>query len=98
MWKHTNMAFNNKTHNTKIRNKTMKKCSICKQTMQPDFKVKIREMTNTEAEKEGWRMGSNGCRVIELDNGICLYASQDYEGNGPGALFFHNKKGEIYAI
>ena len=37
MWKHTNMAFNNKTHNTKIRNKTMKKCSICKQTMQPDF-------------------------------------------------------------
>ena len=60
--------------------------------------VKIREMTNTEAEKEGWRMGSNGCRVIELDNGICLYASQDYEGNGPGALFFHNKKGEIYAI
>ena len=32
----SNMETNNTTHNTKIRNKTMKKCSICKQTIQPD--------------------------------------------------------------
>ena len=28
---------NNKTHNTKIRSRTMKKCSICKQPIQPDI-------------------------------------------------------------
>jgi hypothetical protein len=30
------MASNNKTHNTKIGSKVMKKCSICKQPIQPD--------------------------------------------------------------
>ena len=30
------LETNNRTHNNKIRNKTMKKCSICKQTIQPD--------------------------------------------------------------
>jgi len=56
--------------------------------------VKVREMTKSEAKREYWedQMGHNGCRVLELDNGINLYASQDYEGNGPGAIFFYNKK------
>ena len=59
--------------------------------------VKIREMTKKEADVEGWDLRHNGCRVLVLDNGIKLYASQDYEGNGPGALFFTDK-GKCYAI
>ena len=59
--------------------------------------VKVREMTTKEAIAEGWSLRHNGCRVLELDNGVKLYASQDYEGNGPGALFFTDK-GEHYAI
>ena len=59
--------------------------------------VKIRDMTKKEADNEGWDLRHNGCRVIELDNGVCLYPSRDYEGNGPGALFFTNKD-KCYAI
>ena len=59
--------------------------------------VKIREMTTKEAVAEGWSLRHNSCRVLELDNGVKLYASQDYEGNGPGALFF-TEKGKQYAI
>ena len=59
--------------------------------------VSIREMTKKEAEIEGWDLRHDGCRVLLLDNGIKLYASQDYEGNGPGALFFTDK-GKCYAI
>ena len=59
--------------------------------------VNIKQMSRQEASKEGWDLGRNGCRVLILDNGIKLYASQDYEGNGPGALFY-NDKGTLYAI
>ena len=59
--------------------------------------VNIREMTKKEADAEYWDLSHNGCRVLVLNNGIKLYASQDYEGNGPGALFF-TKKDKHYAI
>ena len=59
--------------------------------------VKIREMSKKEADAEGWSLRNNGCRVLELNNGIKLYASQDYEGNGPGALFL-TEKNNHYAI
>ena len=59
--------------------------------------VNIRDMTKKEAEAEGWELYRDGCRVLVLNNGIKLYASQDYEGNGPGALFFTDK-GKCYAI
>ena len=59
--------------------------------------VNIREMTKNEADAEAWNLHHNGCRVLILDNGIKLYASRDYEGNGPGALFFTNR-GKHYAI
>jgi hypothetical protein len=59
--------------------------------------VNVREMTKKEADAEDWSLRSNGCRVLVLSNGVKLYASQDYEGNGPGALFFTNK-GKHYAI
>ena len=60
--------------------------------------VKIREMTKKEAENEAWNLSHNGCRVLVLDNGIKLYASQDYEGNGPGALFYVTKDKKAYAV
>tara|TARA_Y100000593_G_scaffold30640_1_gene60720 strand:+ start:1069 stop:1278 length:210 start_codon:yes stop_codon:yes gene_type:complete len=59
--------------------------------------IKIREMTSKEASKEGWDLGRNGCRVLELSNGVLLYASQDYEGNGPGAVFYRIKDA-LYAV
>ena len=59
--------------------------------------VRIREMSKKEADAEGWELYHNGCRVLVLSNGIKLYASQDYEGNGPGALFFTDK-GKCYAV
>ena len=60
--------------------------------------VKIREMTKKEANNEGWDLSHDGCRVLELDDGIKLYASRDYEGNGPGALFFVTKNKKAYAV
>ena len=59
--------------------------------------VNIREMTKKEADAECWDLCHDGCRVLVLSNGIKLYASRDYEGNGPGALFFTDK-GKHYAI
>ena len=59
--------------------------------------VNIREMTKKEADAEAWDLRHDGCRVLVLDNGIKLYASRDYEGNGPGALFF-TEKNKHYAI
>ena len=55
--------------------------------------VSIRDMTKKEADAEGWELYRDRCRVLILDNGIKLYASRDYEGNGPGALFFYTKEG-----
>ena len=61
--------------------------------------VKVREMTKKEATEEAWDLNRDGCRVLELDSGVNLYASRDYEGNGPGALFIHDKNdGKYYAI
>ena len=36
MWLYNDMASNNKTSNINIRSKVMKKCSICKQPINPD--------------------------------------------------------------
>lgn len=52
--------------------------------------VEVRPMTGAEIAYEGW---SDGGTALVLDNGEVLYASQDPEGNGPGALFGRNKNG-----
>lgn len=41
-------------------------------------------LTSDEVSDMGWYGRS---LAIELDNGVVLFASQDDEGNGPGALF-----------
>ena len=54
--------------------------------------VEIREITQDELDGEGWDE-RNGSPVIVLADGARIYASQDYEGNGPGALFTRNADG-----
>ena len=49
--------------------------------------VHIRPMTDKELQQEGWTRDFHAPAVIILDNGYKIYASQDEEGNGPGALF-----------
>ncbi len=46
--------------------------------------VKVRYMQASELAATGW---DQAAVVLELDNGILIYPSQDDEGNGPGALF-----------
>ena len=53
--------------------------------------VKVRQMIKIEMEQECWQ-GKNMC--LELDDGTIIYPSQDEEGNGPGALFGCDKKGQ----
>ncbi len=45
--------------------------------------VKVRYMTNEEAEEAGW--DERGI-IIEFANGHSISAQRDDEGNGPGAL------------
>ena len=59
--------------------------------------VKVRTMTKKELETEGWH-SRYPIIVLELDNGLKIYASKDDEGNGPGALFLSNDKGETFQI
>jgi hypothetical protein len=47
----------------------------------------IRAMTQDEADEEGWARASDFPLVLEFENGVCVYASRDDEGNGPGVLF-----------
>ncbi len=50
--------------------------------------IKIRLMTDKELDEEDWDIDNyNPATVIELNDGIKLYASRDGEGNGPGVLF-----------
>jgi hypothetical protein len=47
----------------------------------------IRQMLPSELKYEGWEDRHKNTRVIVLTDGSLIYASQDDEGNGPGALF-----------
>lgn len=49
--------------------------------------IAVRLMNNKELEYESWHDEREVSAVIILDNGDKIYASRDYEGNGPGALF-----------
>ncbi|MBA7544438.1 hypothetical protein ES705_36794 [subsurface metagenome] len=58
--------------------------------------VKVRPMTLAEYDKEGWS-SKDGVVVLELDDGMKLFASSDEEGNNGGELF-GNKNGVGYLI
>lgn len=61
--------------------------------------VSLRPMTPAEMEAEGWsiRHGKAPTALV-LDNGAVLYASQDHEGNGPGAIFGREKTGAQFGL
>jgi hypothetical protein len=47
----------------------------------------MRAMTNKECRAQGWDGFRSTGLVLILDDGSKIFASQDEEGNGPGALF-----------
>ena len=48
----------------------------------------IRPMTKKEYEELYWDEGyGEPVMVLELENGVKLFPSRDYEGNGGGAVF-----------
>jgi len=44
----------------------------------------VRMLSESEVDGMGW---TSGCLVIQFDDQSIIFASQDDEGNGPGALF-----------
>lgn len=60
--------------------------------------VAIRPMTPIEKADEGWDFGGEETAVLEFEDGTVLFASRDYEGNGPGAIFGKNAKGEGFTL
>jgi len=52
---------------------------------------KVRYLTEAEVKGLGWYESS---LVMELDDGTLVFPSRDDEGNGGGALFGQNSKGE----
>jgi hypothetical protein len=57
----------------------------------------IRKATAKELLSENWKKNDH-LQVIVLANGIKLYPSRDYEGNGPGGLFGEYKDGRKFGI
>jgi hypothetical protein len=57
-------------------------------------------MTKKEAEAEGWDIDLRfkTAPVLVLDDGSKIYPSADEEGNGPGALFGVDKKGNHFIV
>jgi hypothetical protein len=59
----------------------------------------VRLLTRAECESQGWEVGPYSCAVgLILSDGSLLFASQDYEGNGPGALFGRLRTGESFVV
>lgn len=52
-------------------------------------------LTEEELTELGW---DSSCIAIELDDGTVIFASQDDEGNGPGALFTNNDKCPVLPV
>jgi len=60
----------------------------------------IHNMTKAEIEAEGWDDcgGITPSAVLVLSNGVKLYASTDYEGNGSGAIFGSEPNGKKFVV
>jgi hypothetical protein len=60
--------------------------------------IGIRDMTKQEMEDNGWdEYLRDRPSVLVLEDETILFASQDPEGNGPGALFGVTKDGGGFA-
>lgn len=60
--------------------------------------VNVREMTDEEAEKQGWNHSRKTIPVIELSSGVVLYPSKDGAGNDPGVLFGHDTEENYFSV
>jgi hypothetical protein len=61
--------------------------------------AKVRLMTDAELQSQGWSVGEwERPVVIELSTGAKLFAMQDDEGNGPGALAGETRVGESFRL
>jgi hypothetical protein len=59
----------------------------------------VRYLTWQERVNEGWDIGLYDVAVaLTLSDGSMIFASQDYEGNGPGALFGRMRTGEQFIL
>jgi len=58
----------------------------------------VRYLTGRECEQEGWEGGYDPAVALTLSDGSMIFASQDYEGNGPGALFGRMRTGEQFIL
>ena len=56
----------------------------------------VRYLTAAERSAEGW--DSETVVAVVLSDGSLIYASRDYEGNGPGALFGKMRDGGTFWI
>jgi hypothetical protein len=57
--------------------------------------VGVKYISKSEAKSLGWYGRSLS---ITLDSGLVVYASQDDEGNGPGALFTTAEKASVLPV
>jgi hypothetical protein len=59
----------------------------------------VRYLTDRECANEGWDIGPYDVAVaLTMSDGSMIFASQDYEGNGPGALFGRMLTGEQFIL
>ena len=59
----------------------------------------VRYLTGRECTDAGWDIGPYDAAVaITLSDGSMIFGSQDYEGNGPGALFGKMCTGEQFIL
>ena len=59
----------------------------------------VRYLTGRECTDAGWDIGPYDAAVaLTLSDGSMIFASQDYEGNGPGALFGRMRTGEQFIL
>ncbi len=59
--------------------------------------VEVRAMTRAELSAQGWTVYPHHAEpvVLVLDDGTCLFPSQDEEGNGPGVIFGQDGQGSF---
>ena len=59
--------------------------------------INVRKMTEEECNAHLWD-NHHPVYILELDNGIALYPSRDFEGNGGGVFFGVNKDQEYFDV
>ena len=60
--------------------------------------VGVVRLSDDLREKEGWENSPHFGVSIVLDDGSFIYASQDEEGNGPGAFFGFKDEQSYYIL